>query len=125
MEERMDFELYKSTVCHRVKDLGDLQFMINVLENNEIRDLFNKNWYPESLYLLAMIDYLSRIHSIQLCTDYDDIRNCKLKKLIYPAGVMVSYFLTNDPRRLEKSLKDAIPEFLRHNIVESEIRNVA
>lgn len=58
-----------------------------------------------------MIDYLSRIHSIQLCTDYDDIRNCKLKELIYLADVIVSYYLTNDSRRLEKSLKDAIPEF--------------
>lgn len=46
MEERMDFELYKSTVCHRVKDLGDLQFMINVLKNNEIRDLLIRIGIP-------------------------------------------------------------------------------
>ena len=32
--------------------------MIDTLESDEIRRLYNKQWYPEALYLLAMVDYL-------------------------------------------------------------------
>lgn len=124
MGYRSDFEIYKSNVCHQVKDLGDLDFIIETLESNEIRILFDRKWYPESLYLLAMLDYLSRINELDLCIDYDDIRDCKLKNIIYPQGAWISYDLRKDTSRLEQCLKDAIPEFMRFNIVESEIRNV-
>ena len=42
--------------------MGDVDFIIHTLESNEIRVLFDRRWYPEALYLLAMIDYLSRIN---------------------------------------------------------------
>ena len=59
MKYRMDFELYKSAVCHQVKDMGDMPFIIKTLESNEIRELYQKKWYAECFYLLAMVDYLS------------------------------------------------------------------
>ena len=52
------------------------------LESDEIRRLYNKQWYPEALYLLAMVDYLSRENGVPLCTKYSDIRNCKLKRCV-------------------------------------------
>ena len=55
-----DFELFKSNTCHRLKDLGDIPFMIELLEKDEIRKDYQKGWYRESLYLLAMLDYVSR-----------------------------------------------------------------
>ena len=30
--------------------------MIQVLETDEVRSLYDKHWYPEALYLLAMVD---------------------------------------------------------------------
>ena len=42
MEERCDFELYKSNVCHRVKLLGDVEFVIETLERNDIRKFYRK-----------------------------------------------------------------------------------
>ncbi len=54
------FQTFKCNICHRVKDMGDENFMIDILEKDEIRALYNKRWFPESLYLLAMLDYLSR-----------------------------------------------------------------
>ncbi len=41
--------------------------MIQVLETDEIRSLYDKHRYPEALYLLAMVDYLSRENGIPLC----------------------------------------------------------
>lgn len=45
-------------------------------------------------------------------------------KIIFSAGVEVAYAATGDERIKEKALANAIPEFIRFNIVESEVRNV-
>ena len=121
---RSAFETFKSNTCHHVKDMGDLDFIVDVLQKDEIRILYQKRWYPEALYLLAMVDYLSRVNEIPLCTKYNDIRSRKLEKPIYSAGVRLSseVFKTDEP--LLKAERDAIPEFKRFNIFESEVRNV-
>lgn len=124
MEHRPSFELYKSNVCHRVKDIGDLDFIIRTLETDEIRRLYEKQWYPECLYLLAMVDYLSRENSLPLCTNYNDLRAQRLKETIYPASVVVASYAAKDDRMRQESWSAAIPEFRRFNIVESEVRNV-
>lgn len=124
MEYRPAFETFKSNVCHSVKDHGDLDFLIETLETGKIRALYEKEWYAESLYLLAMTDYLSRENGFPLCAEYDDLRHAKLQKTIFPAGVLaMCAALKSDEPKLE-SLREAIPEFLRHNIVEAEVRNV-
>ena len=124
MEYRPAFETFKSNVCHSVKDMGDLDFLIETLETGRIRALYEKGWYAESLYLLAMVDYLSRENGFPLCAEYGDVRCAKLQKTIYPAGVlaMCAAFKSDEPKT--ESLREAIPEFLRHNIVEAEVRNV-
>lgn len=58
--KRSSFEVFKSNVCHFVKDKGDIDFIIDTLTTDEIRTLYNRKWYAEAFYLLAMIDYLSR-----------------------------------------------------------------
>ena len=78
-DARSPFEIFKSNTCHHVKDMGDLDFILSILESDEIRRLFNKGWYPEALYLLAMLDYLSGENNMPLCTKYNDIRMQLLK----------------------------------------------
>ena len=34
---RPDFELFKSNTCHRLKELGDVPFIIQLLKSDEIR----------------------------------------------------------------------------------------
>ena len=65
MEKRCNFELFKSNVCHRLKESGDIDFLIETLEKDMIREYYNRKWYLECFYLLAMVD-LSLIH-IQMC----------------------------------------------------------
>ena len=124
MEYRPAFEIFKSNVCHMVKDMGDLDFLINTLETGKIREFYEREWYVECLYLLAMVDYLSRENKFPLCSGYDDIRRVKLQKTVFPAGILAicAAYKSDEPK--SESLREAIPEFLRHNIVEAEVRNV-
>jgi plasmid maintenance system antidote protein VapI len=124
LEKRCSFELFKSNVCHRLKRLGDLDFIIDVLEKDEIQKYYDKKWYPECFYLLAMVDYISRVNHIDLCSDYDELRKQKLGEIIYPAGVIVLSLTEESDEPKKEALREAIPEFLRYNIVESEVRNV-
>ncbi len=124
LDYRCSFETFKSNTCHNVKDKGDIDFIIETLETDEVRKLYNRSWHREALYLLAMVDYLSRINGLPVCTNYNDIRSKKLEKPYFPAGVVVSSVATGDESIKEKALADAIPEFLRFNIVESDVRNV-
>lgn len=119
-----DFEIYKSNICHLVKDKGDMDFIIDILKGNQIRNYWEQQWYRESFYLLAMVDYLSRENGLPLCNDYEDIRKCKLSEPLYPQDVVLAAKLDGSLDMKEQCLKEAIPEFLRFNIIESEIRNV-
>lgn len=89
MEHRRSFEVFKSNVCHMVHDRGDMDFIIDTLESDRVRQLYEKRWYPESLYILAMLDYLCRINGLPACSNYDDIRGAKLKDAVYPASVLM------------------------------------
>lgn len=121
---RPSFEIFKSNICHRVKDMGDIPFVIDLLQSNQIRKLYEKKWYPEALYLLAMLDYLSRENHIPICKNYNDIRAAKLQQLVYPSSVVIMCKALHSDAPKEDCIRMAIPEFLRFNIVESEVRNV-
>lgn len=123
-EVRHSFELFKSNVCHRLKELGDIDFIMEVLEKNDIRDYYQRKWYPEAFYLLAMLDYVSRINQVPLCSDYDDIRRQSLRETLYPSSVIAASKVTGDETLKQQARESTIPEFLRFNIVESEVRNV-
>ena len=121
---RPSFELFKSNTCHMVKDMGDIPFIIQLLKTNQIRNLYEKKWYPEALYLLAMLDYLSRENNVPICKNYNDIRTAKLQRPVYPSSVVILCKTLHSDAPKEECYRLAIPEFLRFNIVESEVRNV-
>lgn len=123
-EYRSSFETFKSNICHHVKDMGDVNFMISVLESDQIRVLYERHWHPEALYLLAMLDYLSRINSVPLCTKYDDIRAQKLSNPLYPADVLLTSEVLKSDEPMRRAERDAIPEFRRFNIFECSVRDV-
>lgn len=123
-EEKFDFELFKSELCHHVKRLNDINFITDTLKNNSIRQHYQKKEYLQAFYLLAMVDYLSRVNNIPLCKDYDDIRKKRLKEIKYPKSVLELSRVLKDEKIKEKAFKDSIPEFKRFNIVENEVRNV-
>lgn len=122
--KRPDFELFKSEICHRVRRMGDVDFIVDTLKTGDIREYEKREWYEECLYLLAMLDYLCRVNDVPLCDEYDDLRRCRLQKTVYPRSIRLMAAAAGNDDALRESEREAIPEFMRFNIVESEVRNV-
>ncbi len=124
MKKRLVFENFKSETCQELKRMGDTPFIIDLLESDRIRKYFKDQWYPEALYLLAMLDFLCKENDIPVCTDYDDIRKTKLSEPLFPSSVVALAEATNNKQYYTDAMEHSIPEFLKYNIVESEIRDV-
>lgn len=124
IENRVSFETFKSNICHIVKTKGDIEFIIDTLEKDEVCKYWERKWYPEAYYTLAMVDYLSRLNHLPLCQNYNDIRNTSLKEPLFPRDISLAAKMDNTLDIREQAIKEAIPEFIRLNIVEKEIRNV-
>jgi plasmid maintenance system antidote protein VapI len=122
-DRRASFETFASNVCHRVKDIGDIAFIIEALESEKIRKYYERMWYPECFYLLATVDYLSRVNGLPPCAEFEDIRPKKLSETLYsPSVTAMSIVLKTDILK-KKAEKEAIPEFKRFNIMEGNIRD--
>ncbi len=119
-----DFENYKSNVCHELKHKGDMQFIRDTLKDNMIPQYFTQMRYKESLYLLDMLDYVSRKNHIPWCTEYEQYRHYRFSQPIYPRDILIQAEAAQDESIKENALKNAIPEFKRSNIVENEVENV-
>lgn len=118
--DRPSFENFKSQIQHDLRREGSYEFILNTIQNETIRTMWQWQWYLEALYLLALIDYLSRQNRIPLCNDYDAMRKSKIERMVFPAGVIA----LGTEKAKQEAIKKAIPEFLRFNIVETEIGNV-
>lgn len=125
MTKRLDFELFKSNVCHRLKELGDKAFIVKLLQEDAIGTYAAREWFPEALYLLAMLDYVSRNNGVALCSRYDELRRSRLREPLYPTSVLMLCAVTGDDEAKEQARQKAIPEFLRFNIIESEVWDIA
>ena len=53
------------------------------------------------------------------------IRRYKLKEIIYPSIILAIAAVEGSDNALRRSEKEAIPELMRFNIVENDIRDVA
>ncbi|MCD8398620.1 MAG: helix-turn-helix transcriptional regulator [Lachnospiraceae bacterium] len=118
---KRDFGNFRSNVSHSLKNKGDIDFMIALLESDDIRTYWNNDLAFESLYLLSALDYLSRKHNIQKCTNYNDIRCHKFEKLIFPTGILLKDSLFPEQNLKQKSIDECIPEFLEHGIIERSL----
>ena len=52
------------------------------------------------------------------------MRAGKLERPILPTGVVLTSEVCKTDEPIREAMQNAIPEFLRYNIVESEVRNV-
>ncbi|WP_026495231.1 helix-turn-helix domain-containing protein [Butyrivibrio sp. WCD3002] len=119
-DKNRTFELFRGEQCHLVKRMGELNYVIELLESRKIDYYWKLAMKTEAFYLLAMLDYLSRRNNLPICEEYNEIRKYKLEKLLYPADIELSGKLLGKDLH-KKALKKAIPEFLDYNIVECEV----
>ena len=121
LQERPAFEQFRSEMCHKLKRNGDIEMLRFIRKNNYI-DLFWKlKWYPESLYLLALFDLLSKKNNVNLCEDYDWYRKQKMKELIVPVDVLLDEKMNPQSNYRETLIKNANREFLNYNILEGDV----
>lgn len=114
-----DFEVFKSNIGHMIKENGQLSFIEEILLSDKIETYWENQSRLQAMYLLATVDYLSRINDIPLCDKYREYRKYHFSEKIVP----LSY-------RMHKSmdssyeLDNIIPEFERFGIMEGDILNV-
>ncbi|MBR5420642.1 MAG: helix-turn-helix transcriptional regulator [Lachnospiraceae bacterium] len=118
---RYTFTWFRSEQCHLVHRMGELEYMINVLENKEIDHYWHLCMYAEALYELAMVDYISRRNDLPYCEEYNEMRSYKLDRVSYPIDSVIIDEMENSTKERDKLEKGAISEFRRHNIVEGEV----
>ena len=124
-KELANFDVFRSNIAHQIKSQGDLEFIYTILSEKAIDKLYEEQEYTKSVYLLATIDYLSRINNIPLCTAYNHLRNVKLPSPVIPLSIRIQSSYPSGKSYLKKAKDNAIPEFIRHNIIEGNIRDVA
>lgn len=120
----VDFELFKSEVCHRIKEHGELSFIEETLIDNDVEKYWNMENYLCAFYLLAMLDYLLKKNGIPLYNKYNYIRQQKMSERVYPYSAVLLKNIVSEKEVEDNYIKDAIPEFLQYNIVEGDIFNV-
>lgn len=120
-----DFELFKSNMCHFLKESGELEFIKQMLVSNNVEKYWLEGNVLYSLYLLAMIDYLSNKNDIPLYKKYSYLRTQKLKEPFYPLSAKMLFFITDNKNTVKRYYyENAIPEFVKHNILEGDVFNV-
>lgn len=78
--------------------------------------MWNNGQKKESLYVIAMVDYLCRLHNWGTYEGYQEYRRYKLEEPLYPQDMRLAKMLG-----VEIPKGDLIPEFARFNIIEGEI----
>ena len=79
-----DFEIFKSNTCHAVKEMGNKEFINEIVSKEYIEDYWDNKNRLCACYLLAMIDYLCILENLPLIEKFDCIRGYRLPKLVYP-----------------------------------------
>ena len=120
---RPRFENFRKDCKKRLRVLGDHDFITDVIDSGDIEFYIGHKWYPEAFYLLAMLDLVCQRNSVMLYPDYKDLRGMKLTQTVYPDEVFILSATLTSERPMQEVLKNALPQFLHYNIVETSIDN--
>ena len=106
----------------RLKHMTDIEFMEHIIDKEFVETYLEKRWWYELAYTVAMMDYLCRENDIEPFEEYELLRTIKLPIKIYPRDVLLSDLITGTDNMKKQAEREAIPEFMRHNIVEPSVR---
>jgi len=118
-----NYDALRSEICHQLKDQGDLEFLQQLFNSDQVEKLYRRRLYFHCFYLVGLADYLCRIHQLPLASEYQEIRSHRLRKTAVPLSLeMLQKVDPNNPEFLHAQ-KAAIPEFSRFNILEGNVRD--
>lgn len=108
--EKEDFQTFRNNLHHELKNQGELNTLLNILENRKIDYYLMHEDILKAMYLLSLLDYLSKENQLPLCQEYSELRKQTLKE---------PYYVGNQLQE-RKSVK-YIQEFVTHNIYEGDL----
>ena len=86
-----DFDLFKSNTLQTLKHMDEKTFVNQLVYSDDISKLFSNKEYSKSLYLLSLLDYLSKKNNMNIEHKYDEMRNIKLNKLYVSKSIYLLY----------------------------------
>ena len=120
----IEFRYFRNNTLNDLKRSGYDSFIKNIYRIKIIDYYYKNSGLDRALYLLALIDYLSRINNKDINKSrYNALRKLKLDKPLFVGGDSLSF---KSVEQAEKELDIVIiPEFKKHNIIEENVFNVA
>lgn len=109
-----DKDAFVAMAKQRYLDNGKTTFVRKMLKGDEVGFYLERGKLFEARYLLAFLDYLCREMGLPIAKEYKMLRQIRFRKPIF--------FGESLSKSEKEELKaKAIPEFLRANIVETDI----
>lgn len=109
-DRKEDFQTFRNDLHHRLRSVGDIGLLLEILEQRVIDYYMRQDDMLKAMYLLCLIDYISRAHDIPFCMEYSELRQKKLA-VPYYVGDLLPW----------KDYSGCIDEFVRHNIYEGDL----
>lgn len=110
------FTQFRDSLHNSIKQRGDLPWLIETLKENKAPLIYQNRQILHAIYLVDMIDYVCNKHGLPCPKEYQKIRELKLEKPYYIGDWHILSNCKNSA-----TMKNAIPEFLRSNIIECEV----
>lgn len=129
MNEKLSYDTFRSEICHMYHFDGDYEFIKKVMKSNLVVYFWNKKEYAKSLYVLAIIDYISWKNDVPLFEEYEQIRKRKLEDILYPSEIVMMDRIEQSNRNRNMAIEECRNDecgafFFRHNIIERSIEDV-
>lgn len=108
--EKEDFQTFRNNLHHELKNMGEITTLLSILENRKIDYYLRHEEYVKAMYLLSLLDYLSKQNQVPLCQEYSELRKQSLKTPYYVGDQITAY-----------KNRNYIEEFVAHNIYEGDL----
>ena len=118
-----NFDLFKSDTLQRLKNSDEQSFIDEIIQKDTISFYLHNKKKLEALYLLSLVDYLMSKNKQPLLKKYDSLRDYKLDKLYVSKSLYL--LLAMKVITITEIYKESIKEFLKRNIAEANIYDVA
>ena len=122
--EFVDFRYFRNEYLNELKREGFEEFVAKIIKGKIIDYYYKNDGKDRALYLLALVDYLSRINNKPIYQNrYNQLRKQKLDKPLFVGSDLINF---DSIEEAEDALKiKVIPEFKNMNIIEEDVFDVA
>ena len=107
------FIFFRNSMLFFLNRLGEKGFIKFVMEKKLIEDMYSKDYYPEALYMIGLIDYLCDKNELPRMKRYDIYRGETMNEPIFAQNNKVN------PMTDFSCFHQVIPQFLKFNFIET------